>query len=185
MNTLFKENFLLTILPFKGQLIVFLCLLSLNINAQETVSGYEITSPVSGVIETIHVQAGKVIKKGDLMLEFDTSLINSNLSEARAELELAKINLSEAKKEYERAEELYDRTVLSEHDLQKAKVEYSGATAQYARAKNQLIHAQWQVTHSKLYAPFSGRVINVFSYPGQYVNNKLTAQKLMIIEKTK
>ena len=152
-----------------------------NASAQEKKSGFQITSPVSGVVKQVYAQVDKTIKQGDLLLEFDDSLIVSNLAEAKASMKLAKLNRAEAKKELERAEELYDRTVLSEHELQQAKVLYSKASAQYASADNQLIHAQWEKTHSKLYAPFHGRIIQVFSYPGQYVNNKLTAQTLMIM----
>ena len=72
--------------------------------------------------------------------------------------------------------------MLSEHELQQAKVLYSKALAQYAAADNQLVHAQWDMKHSKLYADFSGQVGKVFSYPGQFVNNKLTAQTLLIIK---
>ena len=153
-----------------------------SVLAQEEQSGYEITSPVSGVIKKVHVKPGQTVKKGDLLLEYDDSLIVSNLSEAQANIKLARLNRAEAKKEFSRAEELYDRTVLSEHELQQAKVLYSKALAQYAAADNQLVHAQWDMKHSKLYADFSGQVGKVFSYPGQFVNNKLTAQTLLIIK---
>ncbi len=156
---------------------------SSNVLAQEIASGYQITSPVSGVIKQVYVQSGKTVKPGDLLLEYDMTLIASNLLEAEALIKLAKVDLAEAKKERERAEELYDRTVLSDHELQQAKVLYSKASAQYASAKNQLVHAQWDKKHSKLYAPFQGRVVKVLSYPGQYVNNKFTAQTLLILEK--
>ena len=153
-----------------------------DVFAQEGQSGYKITSPVSGVIKTVNVKPGQMVKKGDLLLEYDDSLIASNLSEVKAKIQLAKLNKVEAKKEFERAEELYDRTVLSEQELQQANVLYSKALAQYAAAKNELVHAQWDMDHTKLYAAFSGQVSQIFSYPGQYVNNKFTAQTLLIIK---
>lgn len=145
---------------------------------------YKITSPISGIVKQVYVTAGKNVKKGDLLLEFDDTLIAANLSEARATIKLAKLNRAEAKKELDRAEELYDRTVLSEHDLQLAKVLYAKAEAQNSSAANKLIHAQWNVKHSKLYATFSGQVIQVFSYPGQYVNNHFSAQALFILKES-
>ena len=164
-------------------LLLFILLLGgTSISAEESVSGYQITSPVSGVIKKVYVQNGKKVNQGELLLEFDNTLINSNLAEAQAQLKLAKINLSEAKKELERANELYDRTVLSEHDLQLAKISYSKASAQYSSSENQLVHAQWDKGHSKLYSPFNGRVVKLLSYQGQYVNNKLSAQTLLIIK---
>ena len=169
---------------FKARfLLMFILLLSgINVSAEESLSGYQITSPVSGVIKKVYVQKGKTVNQGELLLEFDNTLINSNLAEAQAQLKLAKINLSEAKKELDRSNELYDRTVLSEHDLQLAKISYSKASAQHTAAKNKLTHAQWDKKHSKLYAPFNGRIIKVLSYQGQYVNNKLSAQTLLIIK---
>ena len=166
----------------------FFLLLALLFNARAVIAeeshpGYKISSPISGIIKQVYVQKNKKVKQGELLLEFDNTLINSNLSETQAKLKLAKMNLTEAKNELDRANELYDRTVLSEHDLQLAKVSHSKAAAQYASAKNQLIHAQWDKTHSKLYSPFDGQISNVLSYKGQYVNNQLTAKPLFVLKK--
>jgi len=163
--------------------IYFLSLvLSLSVSAQDSPSGYKISSPVSGVIKMIYVKPGQVVKKGDLLLEYDDSLIAGNLSEAQAKIKLAILNQAEAKKNYERAVELYDRTVLSEQELQQEKIAFTKASAQYAAAKNQLIHARWNMSHIKLYATINGQVSEVFSYPGQYVNNNFSAQTLLIIK---
>ena len=181
----YKLNVRISYLNFSGSLFValFVSLFMINdVFAQEGQSGYKITSPVSGVIKTVYVKPGQMVKKGDVLLEFDDSLIASNLSEVKAKIQLAKINKVEAKKEFARAEELYDRTVLSDQELQQANVLYSKALAQYATAKNELVHAQWDMDHTKLYAAFSGQVSQIFSYPGQYVNNKFTAQTLLIIK---
>ena len=117
-------------------------------------------------------------------MQFDASLIDSNLTETKSKLDAATLNLSEAKKEFERAEELYDRTVLSEHDLQKAKIDYANAKADYASIKNLLVHRQWDKKYSQLHAPFAGKVLKLFSYSGQYVNNTISAQTLMSLEKS-
>ncbi len=162
-------------------IILFCLLVNTPLFAGETTQ-YEITSPTSGVVEQIHVIVGKQVAKGDLLLSFDDSLILSNLSEAQATIKLAKLNQIEAKKEQDRAEELYDRTVLSEHDLQQARVANAKALAQFAQAKNQLQHALWDKKHSKLSASFSGEVLQILAYPGQYVNNQFTAQPLFIIK---
>ncbi len=163
---------------------IALLMISINVTASEN-TDYEITSPFSGVIKHIYISTGKAVKKGDLLLEFDDSLIVSNLSEAQSTIRLAKLNRAEAKKEFQRAEELYDRTVLSEHELQQAKVLYAKAEAQYAKAENQLIHAQWDIKHSKLYAGFTGKVSRIYSYPGQYVNNQFSVQPLLQIKSSK
>lgn len=162
-------------------IVTLFLMLSINVIASDKVE-YKITSPISGVVKHVYVTAGKIVKKGDLLLEFDNTLIASNLSEAQANVKLAKLNRAEAKKELDRAEELYERTVLSEHDLQLAKVLYAKAEAQSSSAENKLVHAQWDVKHSKLYAAFNGQVSQIFSYSGQYVNNQFSAETLLIIK---
>jgi len=157
-------------------------LLSRSVSADESLT-YNITSPISAIVQKIHVKKGQSVKKGDLLLEFDDSLIAGDLAEAKANMSLAKIKLAEAKKEQNRAEELYDITVLSEHERQQAKVLYQAAIAHYAQSKNQHLHAQWEMQHSKLYAGFAGQISQILTYPGQYINNQLTAQVLLMIRK--
>lgn len=162
--------------------LLFIILLSQSSHAEEADNSYKITSPLSGVINKVYVKSGQQVKKGDLLLDYDMTLINSNFAEAQANIKLEKFNRSEAKKEFERAEELYDRTVLSEYELQQARLLYTKAQAQYVAAENRLIHAQWDKQHSKLYSTISGKVGQVFSYPGQYVNNQFMAQPLLSIK---
>jgi len=151
--------------------------------AAEDVADYKISSPISGIVKHIYVKQGQKVNKGDLLLEFDDTLVKGNFSEAKANMSLAKIKLTEAKKEQDRAKELYDIAVLSEHELQQAKVLYKQAIAHYEQAKNQHLHAQWDIKHSKLYAGFAGQISQLLIYPGQYINNQLTAQVLLIIKK--
>jgi len=170
----------LTNLQLFSVLIAFCCFI--DVAAQSPESVYNITSPITGIVKTVNITPGQSVKKGDLLVEFDDSLIASSLSEVQAKVKLEKLHQSEARKEFERAEELYDRTVLSEQELQQAKILYSKAMTHYATAKNELVHVQWKLDRVRLYAPFSGKVDQVFCYPGQYVNSKLTAYTLMTIQ---
>ena len=162
--------------------LVVLFSLSTNIIAQNNSAEFPITSVTSGIIKKIHVQTDQMVKKGDLLIEFDDSLINSQLSVAKAMQQLAKINLSEAKVELERAEELYDRAVLSEHDLQMSKINYLKALAEHSSANNELLHREWEQKEHKVYAPFNAKIIKILCYSGQYINNKFAAQSLIIIQ---
>lgn len=163
--------------------ILIVLFVSNNVFAENKALAVKISSATTGIIQKVYMQAGQIVKKGDLLVEFDNSLINSNLDEADSLLKLSKINLSEAKKEFQRSEELYERTVLSEHDLQNSKVLYYKAIAQHAQAKNTMIHREWEKKEHKLYAPFNAQIGQVFCYEGQYVNNKLTVQVLFNLYK--
>ena len=162
---------------------ILLLLIADDVYSENQEIEVKINSAVSGIIQKVYVQKGQLVKKGDLLLEFDNSLINSNLDEVNSALKLSKINLSEAKKEFQRSQELYERTVLSEHDLQNSKVLYYKAIAQYAKAKNTMIHREWEKKEHKLYAPFDAQIAQVFCYEGQYINNKFSSQVLFSVQK--
>ncbi len=153
-------------------------------NSQQKTNLYPISSPISsGVIKKIYVKEGQNTKQGDLLFEFDDRLIKSNLEEARANVKLARLKVIEAKKDVARSEELYERTVLSDYDLQQSKIQYSEAQASLAQASNKLVHAQWDQDFSKVYAPFTGIVKKVFCYSGCYVNNNFSTQTIIMLEK--
>ena len=166
------------------QIYVLAILLSLCVNtfAENKALELTVTSVTSGIVQKVHVTTDQMVKKGDLLIEFDDTLINSHLSAAKAMLQLTQINLLEAKKELQRSEDLYERTVLSEHDLQMSKINYFKALAEHAGAENDLIHREWEQKEHKVYAPFSAKIIKVLCYPGQYINNKFSAQVLLIIQ---
>lgn len=149
---------------------------------QET--SYPVSSPISsGVIKNIYVSNGQQVKQGELLFEFDDRLINSNLDEARATVRMAKLKAVEAKKDVERSQELYERTVLSDYELQQSKIRYNEALVGLSQAKNKLAHAQWDKGYSKVYAPFSGLVKKILCYSGCYINNNVATQIILIMEK--
>jgi len=113
---------------------------------------------------------------------FDETLINSKLMSAKSALKLAEINLLEAKKEFQRSQELYECTVLSEHDLQTSKIQHLKARSQHAKAENKLTHLLWDKRHHKVHAPYNAVIVKILSYPGQSINNKFAAQTLFIIQ---
>lgn len=154
-----------------------------EVSAQEGQPQYQITSPVSGVVKKIYVKAGQIVQQDELLLEFDSTLIDSDIKEAKAQKTLASVSLKEAKKELERSKELYERTVLSDHELQKADISYNESLVKYATANNQLTHAQWIKDYTSIRAPFKGQIVRVLSYQGQYINNKLQVQVLFLVEK--
>lgn len=169
---------------------IFLCCLFLLINlivcdihAENSESEINITSAISGIVKTIHVKINQTIKQGELLLEFDETLINSNLLEANAMIKLTQINLLEAKKELERSKELFERTVLSEHDLQVSKVNYFKALSLHSEAENKLKHSLWDKKHHKLYAPYTATINKILTYTGQYINNKYAVQPIFVIQR--
>ena len=72
------------------------------------------------------------------MLLLNQPVFRARLKEAHATLKHQKEVYAEAVRELERAQEMYDRTMLSEHDLQMAKNNKVKARAAQGKAESEL-----------------------------------------------
>jgi multidrug efflux system membrane fusion protein len=134
---------------------------------------------VSGVVADVAVRPGQRVEKGQLLVTLDDSHLRARIVRAEAELEEARQNRDEGARELERATELYDRTVLSDHDLQLAQIGEARAKATWQKARADLAEARIQLRQSRIEAPFSGLVISVSAQSGQAVSNGLRAETLV------
>lgn len=135
--------------------------------------------PVSGVITEVKSKAGDRVKQGDVMLILDQRYFKAKLMAAKATTARYKPGRDEAKRELERAEELYDRTVLSQVELDKAKIDYAEKEALYTRAQALYQQAMLDMEYSELKAPYDLIVIQPKVVKGQTVVNQYQAVSLI------
>jgi len=135
--------------------------------------------PVSGVIEEVLVSAGQTVKQGQVMLKLDTRRAKAQLQAAKARLTRFKPGRDEAERELERAEELFDRTVLSEVELQQVKIDFAEKDAALLEARAAVVEAGLDVEYSELKAPFDLVVLHNHAIKGQAVVNNLQATPLI------
>jgi multidrug efflux system membrane fusion protein len=134
---------------------------------------------VSGEVEEVLVGRGQRVEKGQLLLKLEPSLFHARVNEAEARLRAAEAGLRQAERELERARELYERTLLSDYELQEAEVAHLQAKSRRAEAQRRLLAARKDLERSRLRAPFPGQVKRVFAYPGQALQNSQRVQPLL------
>lgn len=134
---------------------------------------------VSGVVARVPVSPGQRVEKGQLLVALDDAHLQARIARAEAELEEARQNRDEGARELERALELYDRTVLSDHELRLAEIGEARGKAAWHKARAELAEARVLLRQSRVLAPFAGRVIAVAAQPGQAVINGLRAETLV------
>lgn len=145
--------------------------------AQQT----ELSTATSGVVASVPVRAGQRVEKGALLLQLEQRAMRAAAEQGKAEQEYASLLRDEAARELERAEELYARTLLADHDLNVAKIDYAKANAAYQRSRAQYQQALETLRHSELRAPFAARVLERRVEPSQTVVSQLRAEPLLII----
>lgn len=141
----------------------------------------ELGTLVSGIVESVRVVPGDRVKKGDLLVSLEQPVLKAAVEEAEAELALREATLAEAERELERTQELYDRTLLSNHDLELGKIAFAEAQAAYGKAKAQLAASRERLRHSAVRAPFDGVVLNRSVEPGQTVITRLQSVPLVVV----
>ncbi|WP_457668129.1 efflux RND transporter periplasmic adaptor subunit [Thiolapillus sp.] len=139
---------------------------------------------VSGVVREVKVQPGQEVKQGDVLLKLDQREFQAQLRRAKALIARANSLFEEARREEERAGELYDRTLLSDHELQKARIDRLEAESRKYDAAADLMQAKLNLERSAIVAPTEGRVLEVQAWPGQPLQNSLEIQPLIMFAAT-
>ncbi|MFO8025542.1 efflux RND transporter periplasmic adaptor subunit [Thiohalophilus sp.] len=171
--------------------IRFLAAMLLLVSSQATAAEYdarlewerrvELGTPVQGVVSEVKAQAGQRIKAGAVLVQLDDRGFRADVNKASTRVASLKAVRAEARREQERAEELYDRTVLSDHELQIALNEARQAEADYAAARAALVQARLNLEYSAVRSPFDALVISVPAEQGQTVINDLQSVTLVTV----
>lgn len=115
------------------------------------------SSPVSGVIESIRVGRGDRVRRGQTLVKLAAA------SEAAA-VELAQAKLEFSQREVSRAEELFRDNFTSEHSVDEA-------TTTAKLAEVELKQAQAILEQKTIRSPISGVVVQRFAQVGESVGN--------------
>lgn len=83
----------------------------------------QVKSQVSGVIETLYVEAGQVVKAGQLIARIRIVPNVVNVNNAQTSLQTARINYAEATKELARQQQLFTQKVIAEQEFNRFKVD--------------------------------------------------------------
>lgn len=141
----------------------------------------ELSSPVSGVVDKVLVVSGSKVAKGDTLLQLDQRSFKTSVDKSEAEVKRTRAIRDEAKRELDRAQELYDRTLLSDHELQTAKNGHIEASARYQQAQAGLAQAKLEMEYSSIRAPFNAVVIKMLASEGLSISSELNSPVLAII----
>jgi RND family efflux transporter MFP subunit len=139
---------------------------------------------VTGILESMEVDIGDAVSKGDLLATIDNAEFvqrheqaKANLKLAEARLERSRINLASAKREYTRTESLVKGGLTPEQQLDLAAAQRDAASADVdfaeadvARSQAALSEAQINLENTRIAARMSGYVDKRRVDPGALVS---------------
>jgi RND family efflux transporter MFP subunit len=162
------------------------------IEARQTIA---VRSPVEGVIESILVQRGEVVKKGALVATLSSGPERAALDMARSratmegEIKSAEARVELTRKKWERAEELVKKNFVSENARDEAQAEYRLATEQLRQARENRRLAELDVKRAKevlaqrsIKSPVNGVVVEIMLRPGELMSSNQKDPIMKIVE---
>jgi len=144
----------------------------------------ELSTPVSGVVQSVSVQPGQSVKQGQELLALDSRVYRAKVAESAAAVERLKAEAAEAKRNLDRVQELYNRTVISTTELDQAKLRDARSRAMLAEGEARLRLDQSRLEETVLRAPFDAVVLARTAEPGQAVAAGLQPQTLLVVAKS-
>lgn len=144
----------------------------------------ELSTPVSGIVQSVNVEVGDMVKKGQVLLKLDNTIYQARVAENQSEITRLNAEAEESKRNLDRVQELYERTVVSTTDLDQAKLQLIKSRAALSEAQSRLRQNQKVLDDATLRAPFDSVVVLREAEPGQSVAAGLQPQMLLTLARS-
>jgi RND family efflux transporter MFP subunit len=148
-----------------------------------------LSSPVEGVLEKVHVERGSIVKKGQIVAQLESNLEHANVTLARARAEMdAAIKSSQARLAFSelkltRSEKLFDKQLISVAELEEAQTEKRlaemallNAIENKRLAELELERATVALSRRTVRSPITGVVVERFLSPGEFTSGQFKAE---------
>ena len=137
----------------------------------EPYSSANIAATTQGKIESLHIELGTKVQKGQVIGTIDTKLKQVNL-------QAAQLVLDKLKKDYQRYKDLYQSNAATEINFNEVKYNYENAGLQVEQIKQ-------QITDCRFISPISGIITAKNVEAGEYVNQGFVIANVVDISQIK
>ena len=130
-----------------------------------------VKSKASGEIIEMPVQTGDDVKKGQLLAKIDPRIPRNDLTQAEANLAVAKAQFDNAVAQLKRSETLYQTQSIAQTDYDAAKLTYATAQSAVVNAEANLQTAKDAMEDTQLRAPGAGTVLELDAVLGTVISS--------------
>ena len=148
----------------------------------EPVQEVDILPQVEGYLAKTHFEEGSLVKAGDLLFQIDSeryvavrNLRKAEIAQAESKVASAEAALDRSVRYLKRMKSTDERGI-TQTELDSAETDHASCVAELASAKAavrqaeaNLALAEYDVRHSEIRAPITGRIGKAFLHPGDYV----------------
>lgn len=120
----------------------------------------QISSEVAGLVSEVLIKDGDRVKKGTLLIQIDTEILDQEISLNKTRMEQVELKIKHTEKNRQRLETLLAEKGVSERDFDDALYAYENALMEKQLIENALETLMIKKRKSTIYAPFDGVVLN-------------------------
>lgn len=150
-----------------------------------------IGTPVEGLIQTVPVDRGDWVTKGQVILTLESSFEAATVAlakakaEAEAALKSSQLKMGFTSRKLERAQELFKTNSIAQHDVDEAQTEKALAESAYREASEHKRQAELELSRAAtalnlrtIRSPISGVVMDRLLSPGEMARQQTPVMKL-------
>jgi len=126
----------------------------------------EISSRVLAPIEKIHVRAGQAVRSGEVLIELDSRQLETQRSQAQANLAAAEAAYENAQTEYQRNQKAYAARAIPKQRLDESLRNLEVSRANLTHARQALAEAEVMLSYATITAPKAGVVVDRLAEEG-------------------
>lgn len=128
-----------------------------------------ISTELAGLVESVEVNQGDVVKKGDPLVILNTEILDEEINFQQAKLEQIELRIANVEKNYKRLERLFGKAGVSERERDNALFEYENAQIEKQATQATLQKLKIQKKRSEISAPFNGIILTKDVDSGSWV----------------
>jgi len=118
----------------------------------------DLRAEISAMVIKVHKENGESVRKGDLLVSLDGSVLRDNLNSAEESFRASTQSLDGAERQYQRMKSLQAQGMVSTQGLEESEVKRNAAQSEFVASKARVAAAKQQLERTEVRAPFSGVV---------------------------
>ncbi len=118
----------------------------------------DLRAEVSAMVLKVHKENGEIVRKGDLLVTLDSSVLRDNLNSAEESFRAATQSLDGAERQFQRMKSLQSQGMVSTQGLEESELKRNAAQSEFVASKARVAAAKQQLERTEVRAPFQGVV---------------------------
>ena len=118
----------------------------------------DLRAEVAAMVIKVHKENGELVRKGDLLVSLDSSVLRDNLNSAEESMRAAAQSLDSTERQYQRMKSLQAQGMVSVQGLEESEIKRNSAQSEFVATKARVAAAKQQLDRTEVRAPFQGVV---------------------------